>query len=222
MSLASMTDRARQEAAESSSRLRAGHQSPTAASLMDSDLEELLAPPPATASALTVPAPTSSALAPLTPVGRQSYTHTAMVNLMVERPDYSHAQLAAHFGRPASWLASVLASEQFQMALDARRHEVADPALTATLHERFKALAIRTSNVMMTKMDSTDVTDFMVLKSGEIAIKALGMGQKGSEQAPAPTAAAPSTDTLAERLLAMMDHKQAQGTIDVEGTISDV
>jgi hypothetical protein len=139
-----------------------------------------------------------------------------MVNLMAEYPELTHAQLCAHFGRPASWLASVLASDAFQSALDARRHEVADPSLTASLHERFKALAIRTSNVMMTKMDSPDAADFLVLKAGEIAVKALGMGQKHTEAPAAPAAAPVETKSLAERLIEALDARDGKRTIDVE------
>lgn len=156
---------------------------------------------------------------PLLPVvGRAGYSHQAMVDLMVLRPDYNHTQLCAHFGRPASWLSSVLASETFQQTLDAHRHEVADPALTATLGERFRALAIRTSNMMMTKMDGDEVTDFMVLKAGEIAIKALGMGQKPVEAPPPPALPSAPTMSLAEKLLAAMDQHTAKQTVDVDVT----
>jgi hypothetical protein len=156
---------------------------------------------------------TSNSLLPA--VGRAAYTHTAMVNLMADRPDYSPAMLCAHFGRPASWLASVIASEAFQNALDARRSEIADPSLTATLHERYKALAIRTSNVLMEKMNDEKATDFLVLKAGEIAMKALGMGTKTEAQAPVAPAA-PSTDTLAERLMAALDRRDGLRTIDAD------
>jgi len=165
---------------------------------------------PVAAVAAVAPAASVGALAP---VGRSCYTHAAMVDLMLARPDYTHAMLCAHFGRPSSWLASILASEAFQQTLDPVRHLVVDPALTATLHERYKALAIRTSNVMMDKLDSKEVTDFMVLKSGEIAMKALGMGTK-TEAAPAPAAPAPATDTLAERLMAALDRRDNARTVN--------
>jgi hypothetical protein len=121
--------------------------------------------------------------------------------------------LCAHFERPASWLATVLASEAFQIALDPVRDLITDPSLTASLHERYKALAIRTSNVMMSKLDSPDVADFMVLKSGEIAMKALGMGTK-TEAAPPAAPPAPATDSLAERLMAALDRRDNARTID--------
>ena len=171
-------------------------------------------PQSATSTLLQVPAAASPlSLAALTPVGRACYTPGTMVQLMLERPDYSHAMLCAHFERPASWMAAVLASESFQQALDPYRHLIVDPTLTATLQERYKALAIRTSNVMMQKMDDDKVTDFMVLKSGEIAMKALGMGTK-TEAAPPPATAPAATDSLAERLMAALDRRDSARTIN--------
>ena len=176
-------------------------------------------PQSATSTSLQVPAAASSSAVAvrLAPVGRACYTHQAMVELMVTRPDYTHAMLCAHFERPASWLASVLASEAFQMALDPARHLIVDPSLTASLHERYKALAIRTSNVMMDKLNDEKVTDFLVLKSGEIAMKALGMGTK-TEAAPPAAPAAPATDSLAERLMAALDRRDHSRTVSVSST----
>lgn len=167
-----------------------------------------VSPVAATSTSVAVPP------APLLPaVGRACYTPHAMVELMLQRPDYTHAMLCAHFERPSSWLAIVLASEAFQQALDPYRNQITDPSLTASLQERYKALAIRTSNVMMQKLDDEKVTDFMVLKSGEIAMKALGMGTK--TEAPPPPAAAPAaTDSLAERLMAALDRRDSARTVD--------
>jgi hypothetical protein len=180
------------------------------------------AAPPAspTPAALALPPSTavpSAPLSPLAPLGRLHYTPQAMVDLMALRPDYTHAMLCAHFGRPVSWLPTVLASDAFQKALDLRRDEISDPSLTASLHERYKALAIRTSNVMMAKLESPEATDFMVLKAGEIAFKALGMGQKHVE-APVPAAAvaAPVQESLAERLMKMMDERESRRTVNID------
>lgn len=190
----------------------AGTATATAAPQPTSPTQIVSLPSEAALPAVASPAP----LPAVAPAGRLGYSHKAMVDLMVERPDYTHAQLCAHFGRPASWMPSILASEAFQRALDERRHEVMDPSLTATLQERFKALAIRTTNVMMTKLDSPDATDFMVLKSGEIAFKALGLGQKHTEAPPPAPAAEPATESLAERLMKMMDAREQKRTVDVD------
>lgn len=155
-----------------------------------------------------------------TPLSRRAgYSHVAMVDLMIAHPEYTHGQLCAHFGRPSSWLASVLASEVFQSVLDERRHLVLDPTLTATLQERFKALAIRTSNVLMDKMDNPEVSDFLVIKSAEASVKALGMGQKHTDLPQANTAAVPEK-SVAERILEAMDRREARNT--VEATVVEV
>lgn len=161
---------------------------------------------------LPSPIPQATAIA----ISKAPYTHEAMVDLMIARPDYTHAQLCAHFGRPASWLASVLASDAFQDAIAPRRHLVLDPTLSASLNERFKALAIHTSNVMMAKLDGKEVSDLLVLKAGEIAVKALGLGQKNYNAEAIQQAPAAPADSVAERLLAAMDRRDNAKTIDAQ------
>ena len=67
-------------------------------------------------------------------VAKPKYTAAAMVQLMVEHPEYSHTQFAAHFGYQASWFAGVLVSPNLQAALEPRRSEIANPMLTGTEH----------------------------------------------------------------------------------------
>jgi hypothetical protein len=147
------------------------------------------------------------------------YTPETMIDLMVQHPDWSHSLLAASFGRQPSWTSAVLASDAFQQALDSRRHEVADPLLSATLDERFRGLAIRAATVLQEKLNSSAVSDLVVLKAAELGIKALGMGQKQPEapQLPGPQN---SSQSVAEKLLAAMDARDSerdrQRTVDVE------
>lgn len=143
------------------------------------------------------------------------YTPQAMVQIMIDHPDWGHKELAEAFGRSPSWTSAVLASDAFQQALDTRRHEVADPSLSATMEERFKGLAIRAATVLQEKLNSQGVSDLVVLKAAELGIKALGMGHKPVEtpQLPSPTN---SSESVAEKLLAAMDARDRSRTIDVE------
>lgn len=156
---------------------------------------------------------------PPVPVAKARYSHEAMVDLMVEQPSWTHAQLAGHFGRPASWLSSVLASDAFQQVLELRRHEVADPSLTATMEERFRALAMRSTTVLQEKLNSAGVADATVIAAVQVATKALGLGMKPQEplQLPAPGT---SSETVAEKLLRTMDEldkaRESRRTVDVE------
>jgi hypothetical protein len=138
-----------------------------------------------------------------------------MVQLMVDNPSWSHTRFASYFGRQPSWMSAVLASDAFQQALDGRRHEVADPSLSASMDERFKGLAIRAATVLQEKLNSTGVSDLVVLKAAEIGIKALGMGQKQPE-APKPEAPQNSSQSVAEKLLAAMESRDRMRTVDVE------
>jgi hypothetical protein len=178
------------------------------------------ASPAAAVAVVAAPAP---APAPALLSAGAAYTPAAMVKLMVTQPDYSHAQLCAHFGRPRSWLSTVLASEAFQEALQPHKSQIQDPLLTATLQERFQALAIRTSNVMLEKLEDPEkANDFLVVKSAEVAIKALGMDRKPTAaevqaaQLREEAAKATPTDSLAERIMKMMDARETGRTVDVE------
>jgi hypothetical protein len=147
------------------------------------------------------------------------YSPTAMIDLIIANPDYTHAQYALHFGRTPGWFASVLASETFQLALDSRRGEIPDPAITASMDERFKALAMRSLFVIQAKLDKPDVSDLIVLKAAEIGVKALGLGNAIPVAAlPAP---AGSIDSLADRLVAALD-KQRKNVKTVDVTVTDV
>lgn len=137
------------------------------------------------------------------------YSHEAMIQLMIDHPEWSHAQLSHFFGRPPSWMSTVLASEQFQSVLDTRRHEVADPSLTATMEERFRALALRATTVLQEKLNSPGVNDLVVLKAAEIGVKALGLGQRPVD-APALPAPVNSSQSAAEKILAAMDALDAR------------
>lgn len=143
------------------------------------------------------------------------YSPQSMVQLMVDNPSWSHTRFASYFGRQPSWMSAVLASDAFQQVLDIRRHEVADPSLSASMEERFKGLAIRAATVLQEKLNTVGVSDLVVLKAAEIGVKALGLGQKQPE---APRLEAPqnTSQNVAEKLLAAMEARDRARTVDVE------
>jgi hypothetical protein len=161
-------------------------------------LEKLLEPSPSAAS------PEPVALAAASTALAIPYSHAAMVELMVEHPTWSHKQFAAHWGKGAGWFASVLASDAFQLELDKRRGEIPNPELTATMDERFRALALRSLDVLQDKLGGKEVSDNIVLRATEIGVKALGMGQAVAP----PAAPSGNVDTLAERLVAAFEKQQ--------------
>lgn len=152
------------------------------------------------------------------------YSHQAMVDLILANPGYSHAQLAAHFGKPESWLSLVLANSDFQATIAPYRSQIADPYLTATMEERFRALTLRSVTVLQKKLESAAIPDMTVLKAAEIGVKALGMGQV---QAPPPVQAGPAgAEAVANRILEAMARAKGRSpttppvpdTVDAEFT----
>jgi hypothetical protein len=104
------------------------------------------------------------------------YTHKAMIDLIIEHPEFSQNQIAAQFGYTASWLSNIMASDAFQEALAARREEVVDPILRATLQERTKALYLQSLSVLQAKLNSPTVSDKVALAAAELGAKSLGLG----------------------------------------------
>lgn len=150
------------------------------------------------------PSPNASAPVPSTQL-TVPYTHEAMVQLMIEHPNWTHKQFAAHWGKGTAWFASVLASDSFQLALDPRRHEIANPEITATLDERYRAVVLRGLDVLQDKLGGKEISDNLILRAVEIGGKALGMGQ----MAPQPKEPeAGSVESLADRLMKAFEKQQ--------------
>jgi len=140
------------------------------------------------------------------------YSPALFVDLIINNPDYSSKQLGEIFGKPQSWVAQVLASANFQSALDPRRTEVLNPEYAMTLEERFRGLTIRSLNILQDKMEAGKaLPDMTVLKIAELGIKALGMGQKAAEKAAPEEAPKNSSEMVADRIMAAMaKRKEAQ------------
>lgn len=145
-----------------------------------------------------------------------SYTHKAMVDLIIEHPEYSQNQLAHHFGYTPGWISNVLASDAFQEQLEARKELIIDPALKATITERFRALTIRSLEILHEKLNKPNVSDTVVLRSVELGAKALGVGGNAP-----PQKVESSADRL-ERLAARLENlnRPVQGAV-YENAIQD-
>lgn len=142
---------------------------------------------------------------PAVAAGHPVYSHEAMVELMIAEPSWNYRKLAKYWGRDASWFMQILASDGFQLVLDPHRHLITDPTITATLDERFRALTLRSLDVLQDKLDGKEVSDFTVLKAAELGVKALGMGQVEPQAQPQTVG---GVDALAERLVNALKKQQ--------------
>lgn len=147
---------------------------------------------------------------------RVSYTHDALIDLIIAHPELDQNQLAAYFGYTPGWISNILASDAFQLKMANRREEVIDPDLKATLEERFRALVIRSLKVLETKLSQSTVSDNVALRAAELGAKALGLG--GHSSVPPQSPPADRLLRLAERLVAL---RQPQEKEVIDGKVLD-
>lgn len=162
---------------------------------------------------------------PAVPAGRDPqrlqkvrYTHDAMIDLIVADPAISQGALATTFGYTQTWVSLVMSSDAFKERLEARRGELVDPVIRASIRERFEALTRRSLEVLQEKLSqpASAVSDNLALRAAELGAKALGVGGN------APPIVVPQPDRLdrlAERLLAL--RPQPIGAI-YEGQVEEI
>ncbi len=149
-------------------------------------------------------------------VDKVRYTHEAMIDLMISNPGISQNAIAKHFGYSASWVCTILASDAFQMQLAARRHELVDPQITASIEERFKALANASVDRLLEHLTQPAVQSDpeVMIKAAALGAKALGLGGNAPQKQ-----IVISTDDRLNNLSSKLTHllKQAheRGIVDV-------
>lgn len=126
------------------------------------------------------------------------YSHTDMIDFIIANPGVKGEQLAIRYGYTPGWISNVMASDAFQSALAARRDEIVDPALKATMQERFTAMTIQSLARLQEKLEAPQVSDQVVLRAVELGAKALGIG---GNAAPKPAEEGDRLERLASRLI---------------------
>jgi hypothetical protein len=113
-----------------------------------------------------------------------SYTHDAVIDLIIGSPGVSQGTLAAHFGYTQGWLSQVMGSDAFQARLASRREEIIDPTLVLTIEEKIKGMAHQSLEVLQKKLSAPIVSDNTALKAFELSSRALGYGAQTTPQTP--------------------------------------
>ena len=109
-------------------------------------------------------------------VKKLTYTHDAMVDLIIQDPTVTHAELAELFGFTAAWVARVIASDAFQARLAERKQQLTDPLVAQTLNERLKGVAIHSLDIVHQKLDAEQSAAYAMEALG-LASKAMGLGK---------------------------------------------
>jgi hypothetical protein len=142
------------------------------------------------------------------------YTHDAMIDQIVMNPSISQNELAAVFGYTPAWVSLVMSSDAWKERLAARKAELVDPTIVASLNERFEAMVRRSLDVLNEKLaqPASAIPDNLALRAAELGAKALGLGGN----APPPPVPAGRLEQLAERLVGFLPQPRIYDAIPLE------
>ena len=114
-------------------------------------------------------------------IAKVSYTHDAMIDLIVDNPRLSQNELAAHFGYSPSWISQVVNSDAFRERLAERREDVVDPVLRMSLEERIRGVTSVAIDVLLDKLKATENPN-IAIRVLEHGTRALGYGAQKQQQ----------------------------------------
>ncbi len=144
-------------------------------------------------------------------IQKVSYTHDAMIDMLILDPTISQNDLAARFGYSACWVSQIISSDSFQAKLAERKDEIVDPSIRATIEDNFRTLVIRSMAILREKLDkpASMVPDNLALRGLEVGSRALGYGAKSSTVA-VQVNMGDHLEKLAENLTGLLQRKKLE------------
>lgn len=152
-------------------------------------------------------------------IAKIGYSHDAMINLLIARQGrISQNELAAHFGYTASWISQVMSSDAFQARFAERTKELVDPAIRDEAQAGFRDVLMRSQELLLTKLQQPKVSDQLVIRSLEVAGRALGYGAR--EQTVNnnfnTTVVEQHLEVMGERLVGLLNRKKAESRSQID------
>lgn len=147
-----------------------------------------------------------------------NYTHDAMIDMIIASPTISNTELASRFGYSGAWCSMIKSSDAFKARLAARKAELVDPTITATVQDRIKAITERSLAILAEKLEApaAHIPDNLVMRAAEFGAKSMGIGQ-----APPVAPISPNhLEDLATRLVALQTRYRSNPDVqDVDARI---
>jgi hypothetical protein len=103
-----------------------------------------------------------------------SYTHDAMIDLIMQDPTVTTSELAQVFGYSPAWVSRILASDSFQSRLAQRKSALIDPIVARSLNDRLRAVAVRSMDVIEERLAAEPSAQYAI-DALELATKGLGV-----------------------------------------------
>lgn len=103
------------------------------------------------------------------------YSHDALVDAIIANPAVRQRDLAALFGYTEGWISQVISSDSFQARLRARKGELVDPEIVASVENQMQGVARQALEVISEKLTASKSPD-LALRALDISSRALGYG----------------------------------------------
>lgn len=147
-------------------------------------------------------------------IAKLSYTHDAMIDQIIAKPDISQNQLAALFGYTPAWVSQIISSDAFQAKLAERTKELVDPVVRASVEEQFKGIVSRSLDILREKLNrpAHQVPDNLALRSLEISARAAGYGARDQTPSVQPGDMHVHLNVLGERLVTLLREKKVEAS----------
>lgn len=149
-------------------------------------------------------------------IARINYSHDGMIDLIIADPGISQNEIAAHFHYSAAWVSRVMSSDAFQARMAERTAQLVDPTLRLTVEQRFKALMLRSLEIIMEKLEgpTAQVPAQLAIKALEVSARCAGYGAREPVQVQPQTIHNHLT-LLSENLVGLLKTKKVEaGFID--------
>lgn len=110
-------------------------------------------------------------------IAKTSYSHDALIDLILANPAITQNELAATLGYTPGWVSQVIGSDAFQAALATRKDQIVDPLLRGAVEESFKGLVLQSMHKLREKLEANP-SDNLVLEVFKNSTRALGYGSR--------------------------------------------
>ena len=104
-----------------------------------------------------------------------TYTHDAMVDLIIQDPTVTHSELAEVFSFSVGWIQRVVGSDSFQARLAQRKGDLVDPIIAHSLNSRLQGVAVQSLGLVQEKLAHPDVSAAYALDALSLAATGLGV-----------------------------------------------
>jgi len=107
--------------------------------------------------------------------GQLTYTHKAMMDLILANPTMPMEDIAEYFNVTKAWVKKVTMSDAFQAVLDKRREEIINPIISESVTEKIRGLTNNTLDALNLRVESGVVKTTELIEIAKIGLTSQGL-----------------------------------------------